>query len=89
MLRYLHYNFNDERENKEKLKDAAKKFTEKYHSNETISFEELKKDGFYNAAIKCIEWAYKRVEYAFNELDKIDINTFGRKRSFESMLDQL
>ena len=29
------------------------------------------------------------MKFAFDELGKIDINTFGRKRKFESMLDDL
>lgn len=89
MLRYLHYKFDNDTVCKDKLDIIAKEFIDKYDSNSIISFEQLKDDRFYNKAIKSIEWAFKRAEYAFNELDKIDINTFGRKRTFESMLDQL
>jgi hypothetical protein len=54
-----------------------------------ISFEQLKEDALYDEVMKVIKWITQRMHYVFDELDKIDINTFGRKRKFESMLDEL
>ena len=69
MNQYLHYKFEDDRIVKDKLDIMAKEFIDKYDSSIFISFEQLKEDGLYNKSIKCIEWAFKRVEYAFNELE--------------------
>lgn len=54
-----------------------------------ISFEQLRKDGLYDKVKIAINWVIERMNYVFEALDKIDINTFGKKRKFESMLDEL
>lgn len=54
-----------------------------------ISFTKLKEDGMFDKAKICVKWAITRVHYAFDELNNIDINTFGREKRFEAMLDEL
>ncbi len=90
MLKYFHYQFdNDFENNKEECDKFAKKFVDKYNTNTSVSFEQLKNDEFYTESIKCVGWSVKRLEYVFSKVKNIDINTFGKKRTFESMLDQL
>ncbi len=90
MLNYLHYSYEDE-EDAEEYACIVEEIKEMYavKGNFDISFEKLKKDGMYNRVKVAIQWAAKRTEYAFRELDNIDINTFGKRRKFESMLDEL
>ena len=54
-----------------------------------ITFEQLREDALYDKVKRTIKWVTQRMSYVFGELDKIDINTFGKKRKFESMLDEL
>ena len=49
----------------------------------------LKNDGIFERAKTAIGWAVFRIKFVFDELDKIDINTFGKKKKFEAMLDDL
>ena len=90
MLRYIHYDYNGfiDKE-KDEINSIAEEFLYKYDYKYSIDFEQLIEDGFYEKAIKCIEWAFERVEFVFKELKNIDTNTFGRKRTFESMLEDL
>lgn len=90
MLRYSHYPFKEDYEfSKDEINKIAKKLCKKYRLNRPIDFEELKEDGMYEEAKKCINWALKRFDSLFEEIRKFDLNVFGKKRTFESMLDQL
>ncbi|MCB6200829.1 NACHT domain-containing protein [Extibacter muris] len=94
MLHYLHYPYNDNNQDEEYYQ-IVEKLESKYKTNKKgrrvsgITFEQLKEDGLYDEAIKTIKWVIERKDFAFDALEKIDINTFGRKRKFESMLDDL
>ncbi|MDE7270139.1 MAG: hypothetical protein K2N81_06655, partial [Acetatifactor sp.] len=89
MLHYLHYPYEDI-EKDDEYKYIINKLKEKYGRETTrITFDQLKKDGLYNKAMVTIKWVKQRMKYVFDELGKIDINTFGRKKKFESMLDEL
>lgn len=90
MLRYSRYPYrkNDEFEALE-VNSIAEEFIEKYGEDTPVSFDRLKNDGFYDKAKKGIDWAFKRLDFVFNEFQNFDMNAFGRKRTFESMLDQL
>lgn len=46
-------------------------------------------NGLWVRGKQAIKWVTQRMNYVFKELDKIDINTFCKKRKFESMLDEL
>jgi len=90
MLRYLHFSFNNRGIfNTEEKTSIVDNLARKYGLNHTIEFDTLKKDGMYDEAKKCINWIFERLDYLFEEFEKIDINSFSRKRTFESMLDQL
>ncbi len=91
MLRYSHYQCDDyHEENQEELDLIAEELITKYPSiHQPIHFDQLKADGLYEKATKGIKWIFKRKDFVFNELEKIDLNSFGKKRTFESMLDQL
>lgn len=90
MLKYVNYSFNsDLNKNVEGLNDIGEILREKYGLNHTVSFEELKRDGLYDQAIKCISWVLTRKDYIFNYIDESSINTLNRKRTFESMLEEL
>lgn len=91
MLRYAHYQFgiNSDKITTEEINEFVEKLEEKYKLSHSIEFGQLIEDGLYEEAKKYINWAFKEVEYVFDELNKIDINSFGRKRTIESMLDQL
>lgn len=90
MLKYLHYQFSaaDDFE-PETINPIANKFIKKYGLNHSIEFDVLKNDDFYDEAKKCVNWVFKRFDYLFKQLDDFDLNSFGKKRTFESMLDQL
>lgn len=90
MLHYLHYQYADMKytEEDDMIVSEIKKKYGKIHNHE-ISFEQLKKDGNFDNVKKVVRWVGTRMNYAFAELKKIDINTFGKKRKFESMLDDL
>ena len=91
MLHYLHYQYNDIRiteEYKQIVSEIKKKYKEKCDIG--ISFIELKEDNLFDAVKdNTLKWVKMRMTYVFEELDKIDINTFGKKKKFESMLDEL
>ncbi|MEE1280689.1 MAG: hypothetical protein UHK60_00340 [Acutalibacteraceae bacterium] len=90
MLKYFHYPFygNDPSDIDEHNK-IADNLVEKYGLDNTIKFDKLKKDGLYDDAKKCLSWAFKRFDYLFKQFEEFDVNSFGRKRTFESMLEQL
>ncbi len=90
MLRFLQYKYDEDDElGEQEINEIGGTLVEKYDSMHPISFEELINDGYYDIAKPCISWAIKRIKFIFEEIDKFDINTFSRKRTFESMLDQL
>ena len=89
MLHYLHYKYEDmvdDKNYRDIVAELKKKYGEKIIG---VSFEQLRKDGLYDKVKIAINWLIERMKYVFCELDKIDINTFGKKRKFESMLDEL
>ena len=43
----------------------------------------------FDSAKILVKWAVTRIHYIFEELNKIDLNTFGKKKRFEAMLDDL
>jgi predicted NACHT family NTPase len=89
MLHYLHYKYED-MDNDVEYRNVIVQLKKKYGKKiRGISFEQLKEDALYDEVKKAIKWITQRMHYVFDELDKIDINTFGRKRKFESMLDEL
>lgn len=91
MLHYLHYTYQDiGNDNPQRYLNIVSKLKEKYGKIVMgVSFEELKQDGLYDMVKIAIEWVTFRKNYVFNEYEKVDINTFGKKRKFESMLDEL
>lgn len=89
MLHYLHYKFKDVGNDKE-YRDVIFELKKKYGKNILgISFGQLKEDGLYDKVKIAIKWVIEEKNFVFDTLDKIDINTFGNKRKFESMLDEL
>lgn len=89
MLHFLHYQFDDV-EITEEYKQTLSKLKEKYRNyGYHIPFETLKKDNQFEAVKSLLKCVGIRMNYVFKELDKIDMNTFGRKRKFESMLENL
>lgn len=90
MLRYAHYDFNSFiDEEKDEINNIAEELLNKYCGKYSIDFEQLIEDGLYEKALKCVEWAVKQIDFVLKELKNIDTNTFGRKRTFESMLEDL
>lgn len=91
MLHYLHYQYADmENKDIEEYNLIIAELKKKYGKEIMgIKFEKLKKDNLYDKVKVAIKWVECRMKFAFDELGKIDINTFGRKRKFESMLDDL
>ncbi len=89
-LRCMHYTFNDMEEPTEYY-DTINLLIEKYgeKANDLISFQQLKNDDIYVIVITAISWLIKRKDFMFEKLEEVDINTFGRKRKFESMLEEL
>ncbi len=91
MLHYLHYKYDDTESGKE-YDNIVGQIKEKYEDKryiKGISFAQLKKDNIYDKVKLVIKFVKQRMDYVFNKLDTIDINTFGKKRKFESMLDEL
>lgn len=89
MLHYLHYDYED-RECDEEYKNIINELKDKYNQNVTgITFKQLREDGVYDKVKQTITWVVRRMNYVFDELGKIDINTFGKKEKFETMLDEL
>lgn len=91
MLHYLHYEYVD-MECDEEYGEIISELKEKYGKKVVsigITFEQLREDALYDKVKRTIKWVTQRMNYVFGELDKIDINTFGKKRKFESMLDEL
>lgn len=89
MLHYLHYEYKD-MGNSQEYRDVIAELKKEYGKiMGEISFEQLRKDGLYDKVKIAINWVIERMNYVFEALDKIDINTFGKKRKFESMLDEL
>lgn len=46
-----------------------------------ITFEQLREDALYDKVKRAIKWVTQRMNYVFGELDKIDINTFGKREN--------
>lgn len=89
MLHYLHYKYKEIGNNKE-YRDVICELKKKYGKKIVgISFETLREDGLYDKVKIAINWVIEEMNYVFDALDKIDINTFGKERKFESMLDEL
>ncbi len=91
MLQYLHYEYVD-MECDEEYGETISELKEKYGKKVVrigITFEQLREDALYDKVKRAIRWVTQRMNYVFGELDKIDINTFGKKIKFESMLDEL
>lgn len=90
MLHYLHYNY-DNIEYTQGYYQVVSEIRQIYKDecDVGISFEQLKKDNQYNKLDPIINWLSKPIKLVFNELDKIDINAFGKKKMFEAMLDEL
>lgn len=91
MLHYLHYSYKDMEKGDEYEYDCViAELKEKYGKTVMeVSFAQLREDGLYDRVMTTIKWVAQRMEFVFDELEKIDINTFGKKRKFESMLDEL
>lgn len=89
MMRCSHYVYNNDNDNKIITNKIAKDLIKRYGKNSDLKFEMLKEDGVYDDVKKCIDWAFAQLGYLFKEFEKIDINAFGRKRTFESMLDEI
>lgn len=90
MLHYLHYKYienDDTEEYNQIILEIKEKYNDKYY--EGISFAQLKEDNFFDRVKLTLKWVPQRMNYVFSELDKIDINTFGKRKKFESMLDEL
>lgn len=90
MLHYLHYKYienDDTEEYNQIILEIKEKYNDKYY--EGISFAQLKEDNFFDRIKLTLKWVPQRMNYVFSELDKIDINTFGKRKKFESMLDEL
>lgn len=89
-LSCMHYVYND-RHTSNEYYDVIDLLIEKYgeKAQEIISFQQLKKDGMYETVKLTIPWLIKRKDFLFTKLNEVDINTFGRKRKFESMLEEL
>ena len=91
MLHYLHYEYEDMKCNEmygKTINDLKEKYGKKAVER-GIKFKKLREDALYDEVKQAIKWVTQRMNYVFEELDKIDINTFGKKRKFESMLDEL
>lgn len=90
MLKYVNYSFgSDSNKNLDELNTIGEILRKKYMLDRIVSFEQLKKDGLYDDAKKCIQWVLIRKEYIFNYIDEINANTIRKKRTFESMLEEL
>ncbi|MEE1077022.1 MAG: hypothetical protein UHY68_07160 [Acutalibacteraceae bacterium] len=89
MLRYSHYPFPNDFSESDEFNKNAYNLVKKYGTDEMIEFDKLKNDGLYNNAKKCVNWTFKELDYLFKQLEEFDLNSFSRKRTFESMLDQL
>lgn len=92
MLLYLHYQFNDVTKDSKynKILDEVKeKYPSKFERGRFISFARLKEDNMFDSAKILVKWAVTRIHYIFEELNKIDLNTFGKKKRFEAMLNDL
>lgn len=88
MLHYLRYKYKD-LGNADEYQETVKKLQAAYGEVSGISFQTLKEDGLYDEVKKAVNWVFDRMNYVFNALNKVDINTFGKKRKFESMLEEL
>ncbi len=90
MLIYLHYKrpfYNTETYDKIIIK-IEEKYKNEYPY--TIPFERLKQDNFFDIVKKvALKWFTEGIRYVFNELEKIDVNSFGKKKMFEAMLEEL
>ena len=88
MLHYLHYKVHIRKrgDDYDNMVEQLKKKCNDYHC---ISLKKLKEDNMYDEAKFLISPIKQRMDYVFGELKKIDINTFGKKKKFESMLDEL
>ncbi|MEE1125451.1 MAG: hypothetical protein U0L18_05880 [Acutalibacteraceae bacterium] len=89
MLRYSHYPFSNDFSGVDEINEISDELVVKYGIDDMIDFDTLKNDGLYDNAKKCISWTFKELDYLFEQLEEFDINSFGRKRTFESMLEQL
>lgn len=90
MLIYLHYKqpfYNAEIYDKI-IMEIEEKYKDEYPY--TIPFERLKQDNFFDIVKKvALKWFTEGIRYVFNELEKIDVNSFGKKKMFEAMLEEL
>lgn len=67
----------------------TKKGDPAFFETEQITFEKLKEDGLFEGVMESIKWVIDRKDFVFAGLKGIDFETFGRKRKFESMLENL
>lgn len=88
MLHYLRYKYKG-LGNADEYQETVKKLQAAYGEVSGISFQTLKEDGLYDEVKKAVNWVFDRMNFVFNALNKVDINTFGKKRKFESMLEEL
>lgn len=89
-LHCMHYVYND-MHTSNAYYDIVDLLIEKYggKSQDVILFQQLKQDEMYESVKVAVAWLIKRKDFLFTKLNEIDINTFGRKRKFESMLEEL
>lgn len=87
-LRYSHYRYDDWKNQDEYINvvDNLKKLKSK---ESCISFKRLEQDGLYKEVVKCIKWVFIRKIVVFKLIDEVNLKTFGKKRKFEAMLDNL
>lgn len=88
MLHYLRYKYKD-LGNEDEYQETVKKLQAAYGEVSGVSFQSLKEDGLYDEVKRAVKWVFDRMNFVFNALNKVDINTFGKKRKFESMLEEL
>ncbi|MBQ8527219.1 MAG: hypothetical protein IJ429_01980 [Lachnospiraceae bacterium] len=88
MLYYLRYQYSD-MEYDEGYQETVGKLQEKYDDTLAIDFQQLKDDGMYDEVKKAIRWLFDRKDVVFTALEKVPAKTFGKKRKFESMLEEL
>lgn len=89
MLHYLHYQYGSLKVDEE-YRAVITELKQKYGDNcNQISFATLKKDDMYERVKGSLNWIIISMNYVFNALNKVDINSFGKKKKFEAMLEEL
>lgn len=89
MLHYLHYQYGSLKVDEE-YRAVITELKQKYgHNCNQISFATLKKDDMYERVKGSLNWIIISMNYVFNALNKVDINSFGKKKKFETMLEEL